>query len=136
MGTDINPTWRPNSNVEYDYIWIIVTVGRRKNSYDLRVREPKSLQQNQFAYRLKIPFDRNAWFDRIEEVDMITVDPPAFPKPDITATIVEPPTAQKVLDTLKGKDPPIHFIPRTPAAEKCHQEFLIRCILDLGAAYG
>lgn len=91
------------NNIEYDYIWIIVTVGRRKNTYDVRVREPKSLQQNQFAYHLKIPFDRDAWFDRIEEVDMITVDPPTFAKPELIQTRAEPDTAQKVLDALKGE---------------------------------
>jgi len=88
---------------EVDEIWVIATVGRRRNSYALRVREPKALGPNQFAYKLRIPFDREEWKSRITEVELAVVKPPRLPKPEITEK-VEKDTPQKILDTLAGKD--------------------------------
>lgn len=91
-------------NIEYDYVWVVATVGRRKNSYALRVREPKTLAPNQFAYRLRIPFDREQWQDRIAEVELTEVEPPKLPEPQTIETLVEKDTPQRVLDSLVGRD--------------------------------
>ena len=86
-----------------DTIYIVVTVGRRKNSYDLRVRQPKSLAQNQFAYKLRIPVDKNDWYDRVKEVFMGQCVPPRLPVPDDSEVLVEKDTPQKVLDRMQDK---------------------------------
>lgn len=91
------------SYIEHDEVWVIATVGRARNSYKLLKFEPKNLAPNQFAYKLKIPFDREEWKSRITEVELAVVKPPRLPKPEITEK-VEKDTPQKILDTLAGKD--------------------------------
>ena len=87
----------------FDHVWVVVTVGRRNNSYKCRVFCPKSLAPNQFAYNLKIPFDREEWKSRILEVEMAEIKPPRLPKPEIGNIVVEKDTPQKVLESLKGE---------------------------------
>ena len=91
------------SYIQYDSIWVVATVGRARNSYKLLKFEPKNLAPNQFAYRLKIPFDRKAWLTRITEVELTEVKPPKLPQPEIAEALVEKDTPQKVLESLKGE---------------------------------
>lgn len=88
--------------VRSDWIYVIVTVGRRKNSYRIRVRPPDRLKQNEFAYKMHIEVDEDDWMDRVKEVEIPIVQPPNLPKPDISI-IVEKETPLKVLDRLGGK---------------------------------
>jgi hypothetical protein len=89
-------------DVQHDYVWVVATVNQRKNSYKLRVRQPTNLAQNQFAYRLRIAFDRKDWLDRIREVELPLVEPPGLPKPRIMELNVEKSTPQRVMEDLKG----------------------------------
>ena len=85
-----------------DYIYIVVTVNRRRNSYALKMRYPR-LDQNQFAYRFKIETDEKEWQKRIKEVELEKVEPPHLPDPKVIEFLVEKDTPQKVLERMAGK---------------------------------
>ncbi len=57
-----------------DTLFVVVTVGRKKNSYSLRMKLPK-LTQNQFAYRLHISTDEEEWKKRVQDVELDKVKP-------------------------------------------------------------
>jgi len=88
--------------IRADYIYIVVTVGRQKNGYALKMREPK-LAQNQFAYRFRIVTDEDEWRKRIKEVELEKVEPPHLPEPEMLHVLVEKDTPQKVLERMAGK---------------------------------
>ena len=86
-----------------DYIYVVVRVGRKSNSYRLCKKSPK-LDQNEFAYRLKIALDTDDWFDRIQEVEMAQPHPPNIPKPETIELLIEKDTPTKVMDRLRGEE--------------------------------
>lgn len=96
--TQLNPTLR---YIDTDIVYVIGTVGMKKRNYELRIRPPKHLAQNQFAYELKIPIDSDKWKERVKEVKLSEIEPPGPPKLKNTASFVERDTVTKVLDTLK-----------------------------------
>lgn len=89
------------NNERTDYVWLIVTVLKTKNTYRLR-RHASTLAQNEFAYRFRIRLDKKDWFQRVEEVDLIPVKPPNLPKAEPIELLVEKDTPLKVLDRMKG----------------------------------
>lgn len=85
--------------VRVDYVFVVVKVGKKKNSYRLCKKKPK-LDQTEFAYKLRIQLNEEDWFDRIMEVEMEMPNPPNLPKAEVAPTMVEKDTAYKVMDRL------------------------------------
>lgn len=86
-----------------NWIYIIVTVGRIRNSYKLCKREPKSLAGNQFAYYLRIETDEDDWIGRIQRVELARVAPRALPVLSEIKTLVGKTEDEKVIDRLRGR---------------------------------
>ena len=88
----------------YDDIYVVVTVGARVNSYRLLVREPRSLKQNEYCYKLTFETDMDAWKKRIEEVKLPKIIPPEVVRlREKMTSQVEKSTPEKVLDRLAGR---------------------------------
>ena len=89
--------------MRWDDIYVVVRVGKKSNSYRLCKRKPK-LEQNEFAYKLKITLDLKDWFDRIQEMEMAQPHPPNIPKPETIELLIEKDTPTKVMDRLRGEE--------------------------------
>lgn len=83
----------------FDDVYVVVKVGRKKNSFRLCKKKPK-LEQTEFAYKLQIKLKEEDWFDRIAEVEMAMPKPPNLPKLEIAPIMVEKDTPTKVMDRL------------------------------------
>ncbi len=87
-----------------DIVFVIVTVGVKKNSYALKKyvywRAPK-LAQNEFCYKLTIKTDEEIWKNRTAEVKLAQVKPPNVEDYLTTEGFAEPDTETQVLERLK-----------------------------------
>ena len=88
--------------MRYDHVYVVATVGVRKNSYRLLNRKPKSLRQNEFCYGLKIETDTDAWQKRMKEVALDRVIPPEVLRITESQPGLEKSTGDQVLERLKG----------------------------------
>jgi len=61
--------------IKYDYIYIIGTVNIRTVSYRMVTRPPQNLKPNEFAYKLEIGCDMEAWKNRIMDVKLPVISP-------------------------------------------------------------
>lgn len=86
-----------------DTIYLIVTVGKKGNSYTLRMRKPRSLSGNQYAYIFKIETDPDIWLQRF--AGTLSLKPPPVPellKIKSQDTVITPTDAERVFNTMKG----------------------------------
>lgn len=86
-----------------DYVYLVVTVLKTKNTYRLRKFKPK-LASNEFCYNFKVIIDKKEWFNRIQEIELEKVSPPEIPKPKNMSLIISKATATRVLDRLAGRE--------------------------------
>ena len=68
------------ANERTDWVYLVVTVLKTKNTYRLRKFKPK-LAPNEFCYAFKVSIDKNEWFNRLEEVELEKVSPPEILQP-------------------------------------------------------
>jgi hypothetical protein len=85
-----------------DHIYLVVTIGKRVNSYYLRVKEP-TLAPNQYAYRIMIQTDEREWMNRISQLNLIKVTPPARPVVMDTDVLMGKDITTKTLDRMAGR---------------------------------
>jgi len=84
-----------------DQRFLIVTVLKTKNNYELKVKKPV-LAPNQFCYRLEVVVDPKEWFNRIADVVLPRMTPPeAYRLNDVGVDIGQS-NAEEVMDRLKG----------------------------------
>jgi hypothetical protein len=62
--------------MRYDTVYLIVTVGVRKNSYRVVTRAPKSIKQNEFIFRFSLKTDEDKWKKRVVGFDLPLINPP------------------------------------------------------------
>jgi len=91
-----------NQRPRKDEVWIVVTILKTKNTYNLRMKKP-ALAPNQFAYRVEINVDPKEWFNRIADVIMPRVSPPEAYRIDVAGIDVGKSNAEQVMERLKGK---------------------------------
>ena len=86
-----------------DWVYLVVTVLKTKNTYRLRRFKPK-LASNEFCYNFRVTIDKKEWFNRIEEIELEKVSPPEVPRPKEMRLIIQKATATIVLDRLAGRE--------------------------------
>ena len=91
--------------IRNQWVYLVVTILRTKNSYRLKMFEPK-LKTNEFCYRIKVSVDEQEWFKRIEELDVGKISPPELSKLDNMQVIMAPATSAVVLNRLAGRESP------------------------------
>lgn len=88
----------------FEWVYLIVTILKTKNSYRLRKSQPKSLAPNEFCYSFSIIIDTDEWLKRIKEITLEKVSPPELPKPGNLSLSISRATSTLVMDRLLGKD--------------------------------
>ena len=90
-------------DIREDWVYLVVTVLKTKNTYRLRKFKPK-LASNEFCYAFKVSIDKNEWFNRLEEVELEKVSPPEIPQPKNMSLTIKKSTSTIVLDRLAGRE--------------------------------
>lgn len=88
-----------------DWVYLVVTVLKIKNSFRLKKFKPKRLAPNEFCYSFLIEIDEDEWLNRIEEIQLEPIHPPEMTRPEISLMISKE-TSEIVLDKLAGDDVP------------------------------
>lgn len=99
-----------------DWVYLVVTVLKTKNTYRLRKFSP-TLAPNEFCFAFKVTIDKNEWFKRIQELELEKVSPPEIPKPMSMELIISKPTAARILDRLAGREAGDQIITRIEATD-------------------
>lgn len=86
-----------------DWVYLVVTVKKTKNTYRLRLTKP-ILAVNEFAYSFKVTIDKKEWLQRITELELEKVSPPEVPKPENLIAIIPKTIATQALDRLAGRE--------------------------------
>lgn len=86
-----------------EWVYLIVTILKTKNSYLLRKRKPKSLAPNEICYAFQVTIDKEEWFGRINEYELPKARPPEA-KIHMVTQVISKPTAQLVMDRITGKE--------------------------------
>ena len=88
----------------WDWVYLVVTVLKTKNTYRLRSKKP-NLAPNEFCYAFKITIDKDEWLKRIQEMELEKVSPPEIAKATKSIQlIISKSTATKVIDRLAGRE--------------------------------
>ncbi len=75
----------PEEMIAYDTVYIVGTVNIRTVTYRMVNHLPKSLKPNEFAYKLELQCELDAWKSRILDVKL----PPIVPKVTDTLRIIQ-----------------------------------------------
>jgi len=84
------------------FVYLIVTIGRKNNSYRICKFKPKHLKLNEFAWYFKISIDKDEWLDRIKEADLGKAEPPNFPECVLESELVEKTEEHEVFERITG----------------------------------
>lgn len=87
-----------------DHVYLIATIGKKRNSYRLLMRVPKTLAANEVCYNFQVDVETDDWFKRIQEISLGVVKPPNFPGMTLTKITIEKDTPFKVIDRLTGRE--------------------------------
>lgn len=83
-------------------VFMICTVNVRSTHVETRVKLPRNLAPNQFAYRVTFSIDEKEWFHRVMEVKLNKVTPPNA-SIQISNGVIGDTTAETVLKRMIQK---------------------------------
>lgn len=86
-----------------DTIFIIATINKRSNHFELRKKPPRSLLPNQVCFPFNVEINKEDWFDRFEDVRVLKLKPPAKPVISAVKMTFGKTTAENVIDRLAGR---------------------------------
>ena len=89
--------------IRRDNIYLVITIGKRANSYYLRKRVPK-LNANQIALKIPVEIDTDQWLDRILPLTApLRPKPPDLPEPKNLELTIGKTDGELVRDRMAGR---------------------------------
>ena len=86
-----------------DQLYLVVTVGIKKNTYRLTVRRPR-LKANEYAYSMTVRVNEEDWLGRLKEVSLPTINPPEITNPELTSFKIGKTLPEEVADEMAARD--------------------------------
>lgn len=86
-----------------EWVYLVVTINKRSNSYRLVKKQPNSLAANEICYGFQVTIDEEEWFEQIKMIEMPPISRPQG-NLGLVKQFVGTPEASRVMNRLKGED--------------------------------